>query len=140
MSRYCADLTLGLKAQSTAVLHMLASYEVDFLSDPKLCNIKTAAWYNGRERGYSCLVQMYPGMGTKTLIIAWSEARSSDALLVYSWESDKYFDNPPTADDVPEEVWCEGAKGFPYGDAGAAAHSIYEAMEKFCKAQLKKAA
>ena len=136
MSKPFADITLGLNPQATAVLHLLSSYDVDFVSKPEQVQIKTAAWYNGRERGYVITVQLVPG-SVKTLVIAWAEAKSSDALMVYAWESDLFFMNPPTVNDIPEEVWCEGSTAFPCEASGTAADFIYRKIEKFIKSEVK---
>ena len=106
------DFRLGLNSVAWAVLHNLDGeptfapydhethrYEID-------CS--TSAFYNGRERGF-CLIVRKNWTDRKALYIMFSEYRSSDHIIVYSWVGNAEL-NPPQ---VPpnEEVYRKG-KGF----------------------------
>jgi hypothetical protein len=139
---YCADTGLGLSGQGRAVLVMLSENEPDFADFDEERRtysvfISTAAWYNGRERGFSLV--MDPRQGTQDrLVITCAEIRNTDGIFVDTWvdETSAYL-NPPTPRDQPEESY-EARTRFGFGDVGKAASFIYDLMEKFYEDQSEK--
>lgn len=75
------DLTLGLNAQATAVLHLLDYLVSEEYVENDYGTINTSAHYNGRECGYSLLLQRkFPDR--QALVIVWGENRNSDSIFV----------------------------------------------------------
>lgn len=109
------DLSLNLNGQAWAVLHLLNGYGVqlgdsesllyDAEKEQYLFNSTTYAFYNGRERGFALVVE-HPSQSAVggSLVIAFAENRSSDDIVVYSWESRWGLYDPPTVKDMPEDA------------------------------------
>lgn len=135
MSRTVADLTLGLSAQALAVLAMLAQNECDGLAeydetgrDYKI-EIRTSAWYNGRERGV-CL-EVRPSFSSKeALLITFGEHRNSDCIFIDSWRVVTHFLNPPTVADFSDEAY-ENRSTVPYGNVADAVSIIRDKIAEF---------
>ncbi len=142
MSRYIGDVTLGLKSQAWAILAMLSASDCDGLGgdwDTKFrdykIEIKTYAWYNGRERGF-CL-EVRPSMASrKALLVTFGEHRNTDGIFVDAWEVDKYFLNEPTVEDFTDEAY-ERRMSVPYGNVGQAVEVIRDKIEAFMASQFK---
>lgn len=130
MSDSIADPTFGIGRQARAVLAMLerepdfAEYKDGFYE----VRIQTRAWYNGRERGISLVVQRLGYRGC--LVITFGEHRNSDGIFVDSWEMATPPRNSPTAGDFSDEAY-KARRSFDEGQAGRAADHIYELMSAF---------
>lgn len=135
MSHTIADSYLYLNSQSLAVLAMLAQREPDFAEYDKenreyLYEATTAAWYNGRERGFSLVVRRQMTDRACTVITV-AEHRSSDQIVIMSWDyEDKYFLNPPMVDDAPESAWA-GSQHVDYGRIDLAVALIEKIVSRF---------
>jgi hypothetical protein len=136
MSLTLADATLGLSAQSLAVLHLLAQTPPDDVAEYDSdhrdydVEIKTRAWYNGRERGVSLEVRK-SWQSSKALIITFGEHRISDHIFVDAWEIDAPpLLNPPTVADFPDKAF-NNRLTFPYGEIGKVVDLIRARMKVF---------
>ncbi len=138
MSRIVGDLTLGLGAQALAVLQLLAQDECSDLAEydeeerDYAVEIRTRAWYNGRERGISLEVRAHV-MDRRGLIITFGEHRTSDSIFIDSWEIDRPFLlNPPTVEDYPDSAY-EARTFVPYGEVVKAVKIIREKIQTFIR-------
>lgn len=108
-----------IKSQPLAILALLSKTElhqsfVDWDAKFKRYRFEktTAPWYNGRETGFSLVVC---AGGTKPrLCIVCVEARRSDDIMVYSWEYNGSYLNPPTLSDFSDEIYHTHGRSFPY--------------------------
>jgi len=82
------DLSLSVSHQAWAVLHHLASYNWS------LVETETFAYYDGREKGV--LFQTRTG-GTEAQFIAVAEHKSSDDIVVYTWDGQSILYGSPPA-------------------------------------------
>ena len=105
---------------------VFAEYDDD--SNRYLVDIKTRAWYNGREKGVSLTVSRLGYKGC--LVITFGEHRSSDSIFVDSWEMETEAFNSPTPGDFSDEAYKQ-RKSFPAGHVGYAADYIYKRMEAY---------
>jgi len=121
------DKNLSVNYQALAVLNVLSAHEFEKV------NSSAYAWYNGRERGVVLVVDPPSGNESQLqLCIAWAESRNSDSIVIYYWYRSPEL-NPPTATDVPEEVWqCPIFVGLL--DVGMAVRKILELVEDFVEA------
>ncbi len=135
MSHYIGDLTLGLSGQALAVLAMLSKLECDGLSeyDEKLheykIEIKSSAWYNGREHGV-CLEVRPDIASSRCLLVTFGEHRNSDNIFVDAWEHEGRFLNPPTVADFTDEAY-ETRTMVDYGNIARAVEVIREKISDF---------
>ena len=90
--------------------------------------VSTAAWYNGREDGYSLTVHNY---GHDNLIVTFGECRNSDAIFVDHWLQGPSI-NPPTVKDFSDEAYSQ-RHYFNYGQAMSVAEYIRSLIEKYIK-------
>lgn len=143
MTRELADLTLGLNGQARAVLAMLSEISCDGLSAYDEARreydveIKTSAWYNGRERGV-CLEVRAWFTDPMALFITFGENRTSDSIFVDSWEVECRLLNPPTVRDFPDEAY-EARTFVPYGDVAGAVKVIRDKIAGFVAGRVKDA-
>ena len=136
MSNLIADATLGLNAQALAILAMLsrspcddlgAEYEEKF-HEFKI-EIKTFAWYNGRERGV--LLEVRPSLSSKrALLITFGEHRNSDSIFIDAWEVNEFFLNPPTVADFTDEAY-KARTWVDYGNVAKAIEVIRDKISAF---------
>jgi hypothetical protein len=128
------DPQLSIKPVAFKVLNQLRRKLVRLPRElsQKVLLAETAAWYNGRERGISLMLEpvTYRGQNTN-LVIVWSEARCSDSIVVYNWPSDRWM-NPPTVDHLTEEVYHAG-QYFGPAEAQKAAFYIYNLVVAYAK-------
>ena len=135
-----ADLTLGLSAQALAVLQLLAQTECDGLAEydsehhEYKIEIRTRAWYNGRERGIS--LEVRPSVtSVRGLIVTFGEHRTSDHIFIDSWETDQpYLLNPPTVADCPWDGEGYERRMVHYGEVVKAVDCIRERIARFITA------
>ena len=95
-----------------------------------LADIRFSRFDNCREQGYFIYLPIWKaGLDKQQLNIAFAENRSSDDIVVYSFEAPTF--NAPTLADVPEIVWTEGRKFFKYNEHYQAAEYIVELLNAF---------
>ncbi len=125
------DLTLGLKPQSTALLHALAVItEGCEPFDNAACCFETAAHYNGRERGYSLSIRR-SCVDMIGLVIVFGECRASDQLFVE--HAERRLDiNPPEHGGL-SEISYQRRKEFGYGQFDKAARYIARLAARYVK-------
>jgi len=100
----------GLNKQAVSFLKFLRKNPVEISKtnsigflEHHLGSMKTAAWYNGRERGFSILFRSLEK--GETLVITVAEHRTGEDLVIDHWKTKKIFLNPPTINDFPEEAY-----------------------------------
>jgi len=125
------DFQLHLNSVSWSVLHTLEN-EPSFApwdeeKQEYLIECQTAAFYNGRERGFSLQVNHPARFATNFLFVVFAEQRNSDQVVVYTWTG-RGSTNPPTHREVPEASW-ENQRCFDAVDK--AADYIRELMKEF---------
>jgi len=135
MSRYIADIHLGMGAQALAVLAMLSRCDCDGLAEydkewkEYKIEIRTWAWYNGRECG-ACL-EVRPFLSSeRALLITFGEHRNTDSIFVDSWEVDEFFLNPPTVANFTDAAYKKRTC-VPYGNVGDAVAVIRAKITEF---------
>ena len=102
-----SDLNIHLKA--TAILSCLEGLhggEEGFLEKSMKfpMGLRSAAYYNGRERGI-CLYGNYCKDFKKGFVIAFTECINSDNIVIDYWEiKNPCFLNPPTVADFTDEA------------------------------------
>lgn len=129
------DDSLGMSDQARAVLALLSGREPDFAEYDKaeghyLYESSTAAWYNGRERGFSLVVHRTLSDRT-ALVLTVTEHRVSDEITINHWVVDEArFVNPPTVADFPAEELIHQHR-VPYGRVDKAVAFICERVGSF---------
>jgi hypothetical protein len=136
MCQTIADTHLNLNNQALAVLAVLGQSEPDFAdwdagAHEYVIETTTAAWYNGRERGFSLVVRRTIESPV-TLVIIVAQHRNSGDIIVWSWRTKKRFLNPPTVGNLPKN---HVDKDFPYGRIDKAVDYIRKLMADFLAAQ-----
>lgn len=134
--------TIGINAQAVAVLaYLLGDGSKDAAWAPAdayeagegyLIDLTVRPWYNGRERGFSLMFDGH--YQDRYLYVAVFEHRNSDEICGWAWTSELRTVNPPTVDDVPDEVAPDKnthSFAFPYGDADMAAMWIRDAVARW---------
>lgn len=122
------DRHLGMNKQAVIVLEILSMRDFDIRS-----YIRTAAWYNGRECGFSLIFQWYDNYR----IITCAECRNSDEIVVDNWEFRGPFLNPPGSESMPTPKDRQGwraavnRKHVPHGGYQEAADYIEELIERY---------
>lgn len=103
------DFQLRLNRQAWAVLHALDGEPSfapwDEARHAYKIDCETAAFYNGRERGFSLKVahgDRFPR--GEFLYVCFAENRSSDDIVVYTWRGPHHV-NPPGPADLPADAW-----------------------------------
>jgi hypothetical protein len=133
---------LGLSGQALAILALLCDRELYFedvkASEPLVIDIKSRAWYNGRERGV-CLIVEDHSVNQRTtdecringkLCIVFGENRSSDNIFVDCWLDNKIFNNPPTPEHLPDGAY-DRRRAFDYGRVDQAERYVRNLIEEF---------
>ncbi len=117
----------GIHPVAMAILMLLDEFEISGLVDEEhknnvkyLIDLRTSAWYNGRERGICLCVDLN---GT-SFVITFGECRNSDSIFVDSWIMKSSL-NPPTVADFTDEAYSN-RKYFSY-------NGIYEATQHIDK-------
>lgn len=133
-----ADNTLGLSAQSLALLALLSQTEITYVGAKEDYNTRftTGAWYNGRERGiWIQVAKCDTCRKSGALNVVFCEARSSDRLMVSHWfsESSGYL-NPPNAQDRGEQAYRD-SRYFEPNDIGTAYNYITGLMRTHIEAK-----
>lgn len=137
------DIGLNINSQAYAVLHMLKSWGETLANEKGVDDIKTFAWYNGRERGVSVVVSYYyPGGNIRdrhpNLVFAFSEHRCSDQIFVDQYEKmHAGVMSVPSHTDDEYELAYQNRTTFDEGQAGAAAQHIVKATQKWLRAKVK---
>lgn len=128
------DAHLGLNKQAVIVLEILA------MRDFAIRNyIQTAAWYNGRECGFSLILQGPEG----SRIITCAECRNSDEIVIDNWAFNGPYLNPPGHESMPTLVDCQdwrsavNRKHIPYGSYQEAADYIEELIERYAHKEVR---
>lgn len=99
------DTSLGISRFARALLAVLDCSQFT-INDA--VEIRTAAWYNGRETG--CVLYV-PGK-RDTLIITFGEVRNVDSIFVDAWRSERRaWINPPTVADFDDKAYA-GRRSF----------------------------
>lgn len=130
-----------MKAQSLAVLAILSQTDPEQVGakwNKEFCQYKynqqTAPWYNGREIGFSLMIEnpasFKPGASRNNLIIVCSEYRRSDDIVVYCWEANLSMMNPPTLADFSDEIY-NNKQFFRYLDIKGSVEYIVEKIKNF---------
>lgn len=119
---------LGLSDQPWMVLQELSLMDFENSDRPSV-----AAWYNGRECGFSILFHRGPDRTNLTVIVC-VEDRNSDEIAVDHWPYDGPRLNPPTYREMPGDSsmgWriAVRRKHFEPGAYREAADYISELME-----------
>lgn len=96
------DNNLDIKKPALEVLKHLRKIKI---SGERALMLRTAAWYNGRERGISVSVSTPNGRG---LVVVFSENRNSDDIVVYTWHVDFAGTNPVTPDQMSDATYRAG--------------------------------
>lgn len=134
-----ANRKLELNHQAMAVLEYLSGMSPDFApykDGHYLYNSSTYAWYNGRERGFSLVVNKdISSVSCKVFVVV--ESRISDSIVVYTWDSEHGYLNGPTVKDFPEESYTR-AIHFKWGDVGEVVNFIYSALTFWFKEEKSK--
>jgi len=113
--------------QAVAVLaYLMGDWYIEDVNTYTYCH--TAAWYNGRERGFSITVSM---LRNENLIVTFGECRNSDGIFVDHWQG-KPDINPPTVQDFSDEIYAR-RKYFNWGDAAKAADYVRDLIEQYIK-------
>jgi len=106
--RSFVDFRLGLSGQAWAVLHLLdgepSFAPFNLTTHEYELEIKTSAFYNGRERGFVLDVQHSFLDNRDHLYVVCANQRSSDSLVIYKWTGPLRM-NPPTVADLTEQVY-----------------------------------
>ena len=89
------DTTFGLNNQALAVLYFLNGRKLN-LEKGDRPHLKTAPWYNGRERGFVLSVHPIMAHSKPLLHIAVFEHRNGDGMCALRWENPQWNINPPT--------------------------------------------
>lgn len=125
--RQLVNLSLGISSQAMAVLHALHEQETQV----DVANARTAAWYNGRERGIVLCLDRYAPR--KSLCIAFYGCRTSDHIGVTLWEQDTDGLNPPSSfaacDQNAFGRGYEREKSFKVGEYNEAATYIEQQVQ-----------
>ena len=135
------DLTLGLNPQALSVLALLSQLEPGYANDGTsyLVSINTAAFYNGRERGFVISQWAFDDARENNLIhLACVECRRSDDIVVYQWDSMAKGINPPVIEEMPEEAW-KNRKLFGYGQSGKVADYICTQLKEHYQNRVNRA-
>ncbi len=116
------DFRLGLSGPAWAILHALEKeptfapyddengYEVD---------CETAAFYNGRECGFSLRFN-HPNRVGSYLYVCFARHKSSDSIIIYHWKGPRCSINPPAVGDFPSSAWDDAIR----------ANSVEEAVRR----------
>lgn len=115
MTTCLANNNLGLSPTSLAVLAILSSMSPDGLvgyDDKSMkypLEVKTAAWYNGRENGIVLSYSHSNHTWGKWLHVVICEHRNTDRLTLYHWVAPRNV-NPPTiqSNGWTDEVYRNG--------------------------------
>lgn len=128
----------GINAQAMAVLAFLERYDGlecswDRESGRYNANVQVAPWYNGRERGI--VVYLHAMNSPAQINIAIFEHRNSDKICAALWEDSNCTLNPPTLNDMPEEVYNDGnwTESWGYGEVADVAGWVYDQLDDFWK-------
>ncbi len=117
-----ADVTLGIYAQTSALLFLLSEHGLD-TDKYDLC--RTFPVYRGRE--HLIAIQARLRGSQHSIVVIFGEHRSSDDILV-EHRTCKYELNPFTSQDFSQEG---PSKLFPYGSFRQAEAHIEMLLEKF---------
>lgn len=113
---HMADPTFGINGQALAVLALLSGRE----NELAFRVVKTAPWYNGRERG---VLFRFGNEAGPVLNVAVFEHRNSDQLCAVAWVRDGWGTNPPNISTdggfaYPTDNKYDVSHSVPYGRAG----------------------
>jgi hypothetical protein len=91
--------------------------------------LRSAAYYNGRERGICLYGYCSSGM-KKGFVIAFAECRNSDEIVIDYWEIDgPCFLNPPTVADFTDEAYSKRER-LRYSQIEKAVYIIHNHLDK----------
>lgn len=127
------DRHLGLNKQAAIVLEILSMR--DFSTHSYL---HAAAWYNGRECGFSLIFQGADGYR----IVTCAECRNSDEIVIDNWAFRGPYLNPPGSESMPSaDDWRSAVnrKHIPQGEYQEAADYIEELIERYAHKEEAKA-
>ena len=121
---------LSIGTQARAVLEYLDGMQLEIPDDDVylFSRLRAAAWYNGRETGFS--VTFRPSGQGQTLIICCFEHRNSDRICALRAETDKIGINPPTIESPGDVLYPTNNKyddiayGVDYGEAGKIGYDL----------------
>ena len=137
-----ANTSLDMNALATATLVLLADTFPEFApyeEGRSEFSATTAAWYNGRERGFSVVVKSYlnPSLhieGYRRLVVTCAEHRNVDSVVVDWWLDGKIDINPPTPGDMPGAAnWEAAVHRETFCDPRKAADHIYDVIARHYK-------
>ena len=120
------DRNLGINQVAYTIIDRLAEYS--FNLPDGYYTLRSAAFYNGREKG---IVLYLTPVNNKQVNIAFYEHRSSDNIVVDSWESAFTF-GPPDINcfsEVPGNY--KNRQYFEYDNYDEAVSYILEILEKY---------
>lgn len=99
-----SDKYLGIDDSAVDVLKILSKEVID---KPEDVDIKTFAWYNGRERGV-CLTVHRLGFNKKPVkVITFGEDRHNGEIFVDNWIMKSPPINAPTPNDFPDSAYMK---------------------------------
>lgn len=102
------DFQLRLSGPAWQVLHALEGEPSFAPWDEKKGEYKieceTAAFYNGRERGFCLKVNHEARFAKSFLYVCFANNRNSDDVVVYTWQGGNLM-NPPGPGDMTDDVW-----------------------------------
>lgn len=128
------DSKLNVKKPAWDVLRILQRRlrELPENLERKVLQTGTAAWYNGRERGISLVVQKRQ-QSTENLVIVWTECRNSDQIVVWAWRPKHISINPPSYEDTGFDAVYKHGTYFDYNKQWTAAQYINSVIETYLR-------
>lgn len=98
------DMTFGLQKQSIELGKLLAKIDITKIEGYEQAvqpRAQASAWYNGRERGIALTFRAF---NRPTFVIAFSECRNTDAIVIDNWCLEKEDINPVTVADFQNDA------------------------------------
>lgn len=133
-----ANPTLSMNAQALEVLKRLKHMN---LEDPRIL-VQTAAWYNGRERGFSLTFHaMRVTYGDREIfrpnfVIAVSEHRCCDSIVIDNWPIGYIPMNPPTVSDFNDDAYYRRRRTVPFEQYDDAVDVIRELVRQWMNGEI----
>lgn len=133
--RTCGDRNLSINPQAHAILHILSHVEPTFSEfDEELrhfvVDIKTYAWYAGRENGVALVVRRSVAE-RECLVITFGEQGASDMTFVEYWTMAEFPANGPRLED--REACETTRKEFPPFEYNDVIQHITCLMSDYCR-------
>jgi hypothetical protein len=138
MTKKLAYPTLSMNEQAIEVLNRLKHMTIE---DSRVL-VQTAAWYNGRERGFS--LTFYAMKVTYTdreinrpnFVIAISEHRNCDSIVIDNWPIGYIPMNPPTVSDFNDDAYYRRRRTVPYQQYDEAVDVVRELVRQWMAGEI----